>query len=695
MESRYWLLNHRFTPNGVYRHLADTAYAYVVGMDIGSRDTKVSLCCLDPNGSRKEKWAVRPVKLDHDAKIPTVLSFREDGSCVIGADALEDPDRIQAFRVSPALWNKVFPGHPIQKLRYEELMEAYIREVWKLVLNREPILKQALAEDKVLLTVGCPASPLWTDWEAMLAYRTLLTRATGCSHTAVLPEPTAAIMSMVLDSSEEGAEAISLELSRGLAVIDAGAASINFTYVLPGQQLISCSLPVAGDAFDEAMLDQLLEDNSCTREELSPLQQQKLLTQLRQLKEDFYPNEISLGCRPLNVCALDETGREVVTRTLSLEADKTFMEKAANRKAANGHLEEARSWKEQCSKFIRDCSIQIRRDAGGALLCDRVILTGGTSNIPALYDAAAQVFSPQRIWAGRNRSVSVSMGLAYAKGLESDACQQIQSYQKSTPDLVCKHYRGLLKDLAEYISEAVCDNLRQVTSQCLSSNQPFTAGQLIDRLNIRMYADPRLVGKDCRQKLETLFATHFANAQHALEDMINDLSRNLYGSGLEQAPSVPEVTEDALQEILKKLDISRNLDEIFSTLLADSLHISVLSAALGLLSSVIALSPYSYLSSVLGSLSGLIAAGGKKAVRTLLIRNKTKIPRTLLVSIHQSVSQPDTRSKLIKNTAKEAVKILEKKKIMKDLFHRCVCDQAEVLLGKVLFLVYDQQPMVQ
>jgi len=137
------------------------------------------------------------------------------------------------------------------------------------------------------------------------------------------------------------------------------------------------------------------------------------------------------------------------------------------------------------------------------------------------------------------------------------------------------------------------------------------------------------------------------------------------------------------------------INSIWQTILVNGLSVSSLVLVLRFCGTVIGGTPYRFLSPVFFKLAELLKKNDRHTVNQLVFPSRTRLPNWLLAKIFQNTYRADARKKLIDQTIVEAEAVLKEKGVMKDLFFGCVSEQAEVLLGKVLFLVYDEEPMVQ
>lgn len=699
---KYWFLSEPFQQDAVFSRLTTMQFRYVVGMDVGHGETLVYL--LDTQQMQLKKLYI----MDNEDKIPTMMAFRQDGSVVIGKAAGKYPGFIQDFKVDPGQWGDLFSDETANgeqsgaKRTYEDLMKIFIREVWKGVLQKNPKLEEAVQNNQVLITVGCPSSPLWTDTEPVRAYQKLIVEATGCPHAAVLAESTAAIMSVILDKYEvdetAGPETDTEEektgvcLSRGLAVIDAGSSTIDFTYVLLGRKLITASLRIAGYSIDEQMLEQALEDSGLTRDQIPAEQEADILVQLRGIKEDFYPDQTSLGTKSIHIWGRNDRGevdKDVYSGLcLTFAANQEFMNKVLDRGIRQSHLSAATSWRKACREFIRDCWALIARDENGELLCDKVILTGGTSHVPVIYEAAAENYSRERVSYSRDCSASVAKGLGYAKALEIRGCGALGAYRESAEKLTEENYGAFLQELAEYMAEEVCENIQNIICRYVAKREKITVGKLLDKIKLSIYTNKRLTGTDCRDKVEELFVKHFETAQNQLHEKVNEVSRQIYGAKLDQIPEIPQLTAEELRQITQQLNISVAISGIWQKILSDGFHLSVISSLISFLGMAL------MQDWIAGGAFGYVVDKVKKGAEQSLLK-KASIPGWVMDGIYNSVRNVNTRQKIIKTAAKDTVQSMKKKELMKDIFVSYIAEQTEVLLGKVMFLVYEEEPAVR
>ena len=455
-----WFLNDPFRQSMVYQQLTNMKYTHVLGLDIGHGETVVYLSALKavkkPDGKKGAEAEIEtdirkvPVNKEGDSRIATMIGFA-GGKTIIGSQARKAPEFYQHFKVVPALWGKNY-----RTKTFRQLMQAFIRELWNGIIRFNPAVENAAKEGNLLIAVGCPSSPDWTNAKAVKDYQKLIADATGCSNVTVLAESTAAIMSAVLDVNEisgdagsQGKQKKEIRLNNGLAVIDAGSSTIDFTYVLLGKKLITRSLAVAGHNLDEQILavalDAARKENGMPGVQVPEEQLNDIMIQIRQIKEDFYPDQLSLGVKPIPIWGRNAQGvtdKDVDSgKSLKILANKETMDTALNRDTIQQDpFKPAMSWAKQFRHFIRDCHALIGDDENGHLLCDKVILTGGTSNVQALRDIVKEESPECEILNSRDCSASVAKGLCFAKSMEIKGGNTVEAYKKDAAQLADSFY---------------------------------------------------------------------------------------------------------------------------------------------------------------------------------------------------------------------------------------------------------------
>lgn len=686
-----WFMSNPFRTLLVYSQLTGADYEHVVGMDIGHGEAMTYLFSrvqtTDENGAVVFKPSVERLRMNHedDAKLPALIRFTND-KVIIGKKAKNAPGFFQHFKIEPAKWNtKIDAVHT-----HEYLMESFIRTLWEQVLQYQPKLAEAAAQGKVLLTVGCPASDDWTNVSAMTSYQKLLKRATNCVHVSVLPESTAAIMAAVL-CAEETVPKHTLELEKGIAVLDPGSSTLDFTYVQLGKTLITRSLRLGGHNLDEQMLEVAMEDSGLTRNQIPKEQRQTLLVQLRELKEAFYPNRDSLGIQIIPIWGLDQNSKADADIPSNLQLkftmNRAFMERALNRKGIqmNGHLSPKQSWLELCRDFVQYTKALIGT-------CDSVILTGGTSFVTELRDIVQETYGDQVIQS-RDPSSSVAKGLCYAKSLEINGKDYVINYKSFAEKLTGKHYQAFIGELATYIAQVVCDDMKASADTFVRSGKPITVGNFVNDVNKRAQTNGKLTGTAGQEKVQELFTKHFSTAITTIYEEVNKISANIYGTNLQSAPKLSRLTSAQLDAMVQNLNLANVVNQAWITAIVPNAVFSVLKTVLFLVSVYLLTVGQLVAAGVVAMLAmALDNENFQQKMTEFVMKNNTPLKKGLLKKISANLADKTKREKNVKNASQKAAESMKKFGVLKPEFESSLQDQAEIALGKVLFLVYDNKP---
>lgn len=701
-----WFLSVPFKKNMVYEQLKSMTWTYAVGMDIGGGESMGYIIVKRKEPAQKQKESqkeqeAKPLNLDgnYNQKMLSMLSFTDQG-VIIGRDASADPRFAQDFKRSPepldtdgeGPWDKWYTP----QYRYRDLMKAFIRQLWKQILaNNDEDLKKAFQEQKVLLAVGCPASPEWTSTEAMRKYQELLKEATGCEHVAVMPESTAAIMSAILKperpngqsaekpkaeqnagepKAQEDPRKKEIDFEKGIAILDAGSSTIDFTFVLLGKVLITRSLPIGGHKLDEMMLRTALEDNGMTEEQIPEEQKQDLLLKLRMYKEDFYPKQISLGWKSEYIWERNQEGKIDRNAPPSLQLkfamNQDFMERAMKKVFRPlGALGQEVSWIGYCREFIEQT-----RDLIGNYPCGKVVITGGTSLVTQWRQAVEAVY-PGLVVPSQKPAAAVARGLCYAKSLEMNGGDYVEAFKGNIQPVADREYENFAKSMADYAAPIACDAMRKAAKNWINGNngnkQPprfILAKDLQDKTVQYFKNDDALTGETGKKKICKLFTQAYINAQPDIYKEVNKTSSEIYGSTI---PSKPVMLMDTQMWDIKNLDLTKAIDAAsIAKVLPTSLSFSVVSA--------------------LGGIANFFGLISDDTYDRLAQR---KIPRETVGQIIRDLNEGASgRKAYISRASKEIYEKIKKDEIGKGKFQYYVLRQAEIVLGKALFLVFDEQP---
>lgn len=694
--------------NAVYGKLVSSAkFKYVLGLDIGHGETVVYKAEIKTKQLENKTSEIYPdinkipVNSAGDHRIPTMIGFDKNGKVTIGRKAMNMPGFYQHFKANPSMWNTLYGD----KCTHGDLMEHFVRALWEGIMQYNSELEQAVKDNKLLIAVGCPSSPSWTEPKAVECYQNLITRATGCPFVTVMAESTAAIMSAVLDANEinNKNEKLYIQTAHGLVVIDAGSSTIDFTYVLLGKKLITRSLTVAGHDLDEQILAMAIENTKKTVPNLiiSDEQMPDLMVQIRQLKEEFYPELLSQGRQLLSVWGYNSQGqvdKNVDGGRLDFVVNADLMDRALNRKSIQlNAFDPAKSWADRLRKFIRDCRALIGCDANGKILCDNVILTGGTSKVTKLQDIVKEEYTNDKhcqILESRDSSASVAKGLCYAKCMEIKGGNAVDLYKKDIDELAVQGYEVFIGNLSQYMTKQTCDDIQLVIERYIANGERITAGTLLDEINKRVRKNQNLTGAGCQQQVEELFLLQLQSAQNKIHEKANLVSKNIYGAENSHVPEISHLTDAELKRMISKLNISAVINSNWLNTVVTSINFTTIQIILAIMAIITAEIPP--VSLTLAAMSLLVDSNAiQQRVMQFILRNKTNIPRWMLRRIGNNVTASQKRKDLESKSVRKTLASMKKEGILKNEFVTAINQQAEAALGKVLFMVYEEEPDTQ
>lgn len=712
----YWFMSNPFRAGDVYRQLEKSSFEYIVGLDIGHGESLAALYS-------KSTGKVELLKLNrnHDTKIPSYIYFDIQPSreqALIGRAAGNHPGFIQHFKVDPSHWDETLKG-----ITHRNLMGNFIRTLWQQILALSDTLRNA-PKDKILLVVGCPASGLWTSDAALDQYKQLVRKATGCRFVSILPESTAAIMS-VIHSADGLSAGQQLRLDRGVGVLDAGSSTLDFTYVVLGKKLICRSEPLGGGGLDRQILAVVLEQNGIREDQIPAEQLDDILVELRQAKERFYPDHPAPKKVILPIWGRnpDGTANPELDSGLALTytMGQALMTAALNRPAfePRGTIGgRKKSWLEMAADFISQThDLIVGKDTSGQLCCDMVLVTGGTSHVTELMDLIRSTYQGTRVVRSQDPSSSVAKGLAHAKRLDISGHDRVEAYHQSVRQIVGDAYGEFLWEVCVYMADVACDISRDEflrLSQPTSTNalkralESCPACDILTAVQNKAQSDPRLVGKERDQKIQELFRKHMEAAYDKLREEANGVSADIYGATLASSlPRIASLSRTDLAALSAKLNVSgmvgtaMNNNSVFEILILIVQQILLIVAVLALESGnipIAAILGVVYIFSEIGPV--------QKQVKEFIARQRFPISKRDLAKFSRKLDTDKERKKIIDKSCSSMLEDIVKKLkqqqkaggITRDPrpffpeFTACLEEQAEAILGKLLFLVYDEEP---
>lgn len=523
-----YYLTEEYRLGDLRKHLDRDTYRRVTSMDIGDGTVQASEW-REENGT----WQCRPLRLGpgkDSTEIPSYLSYTDSG-VRIGEEALAHPRAlISHFKRPPTQWEETDGDHT-----NEERMEDFIRAVWDRIVYYACLEEPDWPDQERLLVVGCPASADWLDHRD--DYQRLVERATGCGRVKILPEPVAALIhETALCGRATG---------QGLAIYLFGASTTEFLYVQLGQKLITRSIHLGGAQIDAAMLRKALADSGLTRRDVPQGQRRVLQDQLRRLKEGFCSHSVPSG-QDIPIWCGDQIGepehspdvpRHEPGKKLKFTLDERFMRAVLHEDTDMNQSGAYRdkSWCRCMEQFFRDT-----KDLIGPRPCACVVLTGGTSHVPDLYDIAGAVYPDSEIVSGEAPSAAVAMGLCRSLNREPYFPITIDWWHRWS-GLLNQMEQELFSRLDTYQSPLVCQAVRNALRACASTGKAYRLKELAGIVRQQLTADPDLTGNNAREKIWEVIQGVFICYEAELLKEINSITRCFYGVEFSSlnAPEMP------------------------------------------------------------------------------------------------------------------------------------------------------------
>ena len=234
------------------------------------------------------------------------------------------------------------------------------------------------------------------------------------------------------------------------------------------------------------------------------------------------------------------------------------------------------------------------------------------------------------------------------------------------------------------------------------------ACDILTAVQNKAQSDPRLVGKERDQKIQELFRKHMEAAYDKLREEANGVSADIYGATLASSlPRIASLSRTDLAALSAKLNISgmvgtaMNNNSVFEILILIVQQILLIVAALALESGnipIAAILGVVYIFSEIGPV--------QKQVKEFIARQRFPISKRDLAKFSRKLDTDKERKKIIDKSCSSMLEDIVKKLkqqqkdgvITRDPrpffpeFTTCLEEQAEAILGKLLFLVYDEEP---
>ncbi len=321
------------------------------------------------------------------------------------AEKIEIPDGAEGniaayFKKSPIKWDdKIIAGNVSKSSK--EVMGDFIAKVMAAVRANEHNLELPKGPnydwaEKCAIYVGCPSDILWTCDDSIKKYEDLIRTATGIDEVHVVPESTAAILSMI---SKMPANA----LQNGICVFDFGSSTADFTYIkliASGKILIETSWTLGASAIEDNIISKALKLKGVQNPYRGNYARQQLEVR-KNIKEAWFGDADHNGnCtlpdgidQTIKYETTDANGG-IVSNQITVRIDQAFMDDVIDKMPVRNVSESGtpirdNSWSGHCKEFFKKCH---RLIINKNLDCSTIVLTGGASRMPFIKELCEDEF---------------------------------------------------------------------------------------------------------------------------------------------------------------------------------------------------------------------------------------------------------------------------------------------------------------
>ncbi len=559
--------NAPYVPGCVYTHLEELKrYDDIIGLDFG--DGVCSICRYRPkrteqvSGITKSIWNYERVKVPDSISIadgvPTVIAYFK-GKKFIGKEALEDYSEVfHQFKVLPSKWETEVDGYT-----HETLTRDFLGKLWELVLEENAEIKQN--PEKTLVVVGHPGGKEWSEATNLNLYINLLKEVFVGYGVGVMPEPFAAVFGAILEGD-------ALEINKGIYIIEPGSSTTDTCYILPGKKISTNSVDCAGRHIDKAVCDYLVHINKETLDLIPQFFEQKsvrkAILELKGWKEKYcnnpepYDEGSASNEKSIILKQMDPIKKEIIPKRIDFLVNRELFDNAVNFKTDHGTWNG--SWEDKTKKFLTDDKATICLNKNGEMLCDRIILSGGTSKAPHFVDAVKDVYQNEiehhqnvkgkdLIHKSDNPTQTVAIGLAYGNFLGHRITQSrlescIMLNLKTEFDKYAESFANCFAETILHTMKAFCDDYLGKTS----ANRPVISAYTTLKNELNNYIDNEGLTVLCDTIEKDIF-NFFLSVQPKLKQEVTKLVNKAFQSYYEEKNNIN----------LKKIDLTDMHSDIF------------------------------------------------------------------------------------------------------------------------------------
>ncbi len=688
----YSELNSVIDSNGVFK------YDYILGFDIGGGGNTAhimkSYYKFNEDGSKQLIFDTRPAVLDKDGDgnvvtaLPSMIAFEENGMPVIGFKARERKVFSSCFKTPPTLWDSE-DERKSDTFTSKELTKAFVLQLFNQILefnsfpDEEFDVKKAYKDKRLLICVGCPASPDWTQKRYRDEYRRAISDACdiGIESVYILPESTAAVMSVVGENSEsDKASAKRLDITQGLSIFDLGAVSADITHIVPGKRITTYSFLLGGQDIDKQMLEKLLVDNGVRKTEIPPEQIPFIISVLKELKEHFYENgTVSEGLIKIWKKTEDGTFCDSEEK-LSYTVDEAFMNDVLDRPIPSRGMSLAEAFENELKTKVL---MPLRN---GSYDCSKLIVSGGTGKVTRFREIIKDFFGEDITDIDMDPEKRVSRGLCDMKKFEISGADAIKAYREAErlaadrafPVFSDKFCTYVTKIVIQHVSDSVTKYIKKDVDRVEISE---LCSDIIDRCN----KDARLAGDGMHSQIASIIGECAVSFIKTMTGEADKLSQRIYNSSIitVQASNITKQLSDS-SVITEKIQPA--VSAIWDKSLSNGLIIIISFIALMVLGVINPLLPIVAVGLLLAD-TVISERRGKRSIIEYLNDREIYIPKKAL-KLYKPEKMQD--GKIYKKIEKHLKKELSEQSQLKELLNEILTTQSEIILGKLLLQVFDE-----
>lgn len=519
-------------------NIADN-YDNIIGLDYGHGEASAALWKLK-GGNVGDKPKDLCFNTNDKHKILTALFITNDGTCKIGDEAIGNKPGsgklYTCFKTRPSrlLRNELYPNDTRTK---KELVQSFFREV----INALYRYNEADLKGDNIIMVGCPSGSDWLENDNDIIYANILYDGLNRNlPIVIMPESRAALIKVIKERGQ-------INLEKGAAVFDFGSSTADCTYIYRSGKnalYIDTSEPLGASYIEQEMLSDFFEGKH----------------RLETLKDENNARIDLRGIKEAHYLSPESELAAVVSFVDGVEArivDEGFMKCITAQKELTYFNNERAcvkgSWVMLCEKFFHQIKNLLRSKPVGT-----VLLTGGASRMPFIYDLCSRVFLDAQLIIDHDPSYCVSRGLAWAGKTDFEAQRAFRTTLRAIRDYLSpvdydpSHlFYNIINGITDGIyldihSKVVVTELENWKNAKVNE----TPNDLCRHMNERFQTV--ITEEALQKKLKRLVAEQIKKSQAGILTIIDNNYKNIYGKGVPKDYQF-DITEEMQSKISQKL----------------------------------------------------------------------------------------------------------------------------------------------